>query len=258
MKKIIPVLFLAGAFLLEGAEESNWNKPDGWILPEKASAKEGILVIPGKFEMLRKDFIDIDPEKTCTLTVSCRSADGKASSCMPFLIQYDAKGRKITTANVKTIGGTFTELLAPLKAGDRTIRVRDAKYWPKKRPLVVAFHAEKDYSDLPNYTLAWNTIASIEEKDGAYGISFRNPIPFSVQGGGVRLHENGGMMFPLGGRNTTAAWQKMQGSIRGRERNSFSHNVWAPGAVKAKIGIMVNWNDPDAVTELKEIALTVQ
>ena len=180
------------------------------------------------------------------------------SSCMPFIIQYDAKGRKIAMGNVKTIAGTFTELLAPVTARDQTIRVRDAKYWPKKRQLVIAFNAEKDYSDLPNYTLAWNTVVSIEEKEGESVITFQNPIPFSVQGGGVRLHENGGMMYPLGGRNTTAAWQKMQGTIHGRERNSFSHNAWAPGAVKAKIGIMVNWNNPSAVTGLKDIKLEIK
>lgn len=111
-----------------------------------------------------KEFFIVDPAKTYTLQASARSGNGQKASFMPTVSQYDAKGRLIYVSHTKTIPGTFTELAAPCKAGDTLLIAKNAGQWPKGRLLVLAFHAKEDSSDLPNYTLAWNTVKTSRKK----------------------------------------------------------------------------------------------
>ena len=85
--------------------------------------------------------------------------------------------------NTKTIPGTFTELAAPCKAGDTLLIAKNAGQWPKGRLLVLAFHAKEDSSDLPNYTLAWNTVKNIKKKGDAWEVRLTRALPFAAAAG---------------------------------------------------------------------------
>lgn len=100
---------------------------------------------------------------------------------------------------------------------------------PKGRLLVLAFHAKEDSSDLPNYTLAWNTVKNIEKKGDAWEVRLTRALPFAAAAGTkLRLHENGGTMYPAGGCITGNSWQTLKGEIKGVEKASYSNNRWAP------------------------------
>ena len=203
--------------------------------------------------------ISIDPGKTCKFTVTCRAVKGSNLAFMPVIMQYDKKGRVISVARVDVIGGTFTQLLAPVKSGDTSILVKDASLWIRKRLLVIAFGAREDYSDLPNSWLNWNTITGISEENGSFRVQLAQKIPFNAGECGVRLHNNGSaLMYPAGGKNLRDQWITFSGSITGRERKAFSNRKWAPGAVSARFGLQINFNNPDGVTEFKDAAFSVE
>lgn len=259
MKTFTVLAALAVAAWLGAAETIDLQNTKAWGDPASMSIKDGVISVKGKQLLFISEAFTVDPAKSYSFTVSCRSGNGKNSAFMPVVIQYDRDGRSIGTGRVKTVNGTFTELLAPVKAGDKTLLVKDAKLWPKKRLLVIAFNAKEDYSDLPNTRIAWSTITKITEQNGSYLVTLDKAIPFSAPAGGIRLHHNGPLYtYPLGGRNTSGSWDNLSGKISGVTRNDFMHNKWAPGAVTAKFGLQINAKEPDAVTEVKNLKLVIE
>lgn len=255
----LAVLAVLGTGVLCGAEKIKLNSVNAWERQYGVTEKEGVLSIPGKCSFTMKEFFIVDPAKTYTLQASARSGNGQKASFMPTVSQYDAKGRLIYVSHTKTIPGTFTELAAPCKAGDTLLIAKNAGQWPKGRLLVLAFRAKEDSSDLPNYTLAWNTVKNIEKKGDAWEVRLTRALPFAAAAGTkLRLHENGGTMYPAGGCITGNSWQTLKGEIKGVEKASYSNNRWAPGAVKAKLHFLMNHNNENAITELKNIFIEIK
>ncbi len=255
----LAVLAALSAGVLCGAEKIELNSVNAWERQYGVTEKEGVLSIPGKCSFTMKEFFPVDPAKTYTLQVSARSGNGQKASFMPTVSQYDAKGRLICVFNTKIIPGTFTELAAPCKAGNTLLVVKNAEQWQKGRPLVLAFHAKEDNSDLPNYTLSWNTVKGMEKKGDVWEVRLDRALTFSAAAGTkLRLHENGDTMYPAGGRITGNSWQTLKGEIKGMEKDSYSHNRWAPGAVKAKLHFLMNDNNENAITELKNISIEIK
>lgn len=259
MKKVFTLLTLCVAAMVSAAEVIDLQKIDAWQQNPAITEKDGVLTVSGKLIMLTAEPIPVDPAKTYTFTAKMRCAEGKKSAFMPVVLQYDARNNTIGTGRVKTMDGTFTELLAPVKRGDKSILVKDAKLWPQKELLVIAFNAKSDYSDLPNARINWNTIEKITAENGAYRVALKNIIPFNIQPGGIRLHRNGPLyMFPAGGKESKEAWQTLTGRISGMERKSFSDRSWAPGAQKARFGLQVNFRNTTGVTEIKDMKITIE
>ncbi len=255
----LAVLAVLSAGVLYGAEKIDLNSVNAWERQYGVTEKEGILSVPGKCSFTMKEFFMVDPAKTYTLTVSARSGNGQKASFMPTVSQYDAKGRLIHVSHTKTIPGTFTELAAPCKAGDTLLTVKNAEKWQKGKLLVLAFHAKEDNSDLPNYTLAWNTVKNIEKKGDVWEVRLTRALPFAATAGTkLRLHENGGSMYPAGGCFTDKSWRTLKGVIKGAEKNSYSNNRWAPGTVKARLHFLMNHSNENAVTELKNIFIEIE
>ena len=258
MKKLFGAAVMSAMCLLGAGEVKTLGIKD-FVPQAEISAQGEAIKVTGKAQLMMNEAFVIDPAKTCVFSVSARGIDGKYGAFMPIIMQFDAKGRTISCGQVKTIGGTYTELLKPVTRGDKVLYVKDAKLWNKKRLLCIAFNAKEDYSDLPSQRVSWNTITDITEENGMFKVSLSSPIPFPAAVGGIRLHENGPRwIYPLGGRHMGAAWQTLTGKISGQMRNDYPHNSWAPGAVTAKFGFQVNWNNPDAVTELKDIKIEIR
>lgn len=258
MKKLIGAAVVSAMCLLGAGEVKNLTLNDFEPIPE-ASAKDGVIVVNGKAQLMMREAFPIDPSKTYVFSVTAHGVDGKYGAFMPIIMQFDAKGRTISCGQVKTIGGTFTELVKPVSRGDKVLYVKDAKLWNKKRLLCISFNAKEDYSDLPSQRVSWNTITDITEENGVFKVSLASPIPFYAPVGGVRLHENGPRwIYPLGGRHMGAMWMTLTGQITGQVRNDYPHKSWAPGAVTAKFGFQVNWNKADAVTEIKDIKIEIR
>ena len=259
MKHYSMVLLLLAAAFLRGEEVKKLDTAEAWKNDPAVSCRDGVFTVKGKVQLTAAETVAVDPGKTYKFTVSARAAKGAGSAFMPIVIQYDQKGRVIGAAQVDVIGGTFTQLLAPVKSGDTSILVKDASLWMRKRLLVIAFGAKEDYSDLPNGLLNWNTITGISEENGAFRVQLAQKVPFSTGECGIRLHKNGpAQMYPAGGRNLQGQWLTLSGKISGSERKAFSHRKWAPGAVSARFGLQINCSNPDGVTEFKDAVLTVE
>jgi hypothetical protein len=258
MKKFLSAVAVMAVSLLGAGEVKNLTLKDFEPLAE-VSAQGDVIVVKGKAQLMMSEVFPIDPAKTYVFSVSAHGVDGKYGVFMPVIMQFDANGKTISCGQVKTIGGTFTELVKPVSRGDKVLYVKDAKLWNKKRLLCIAFNAKEDYSDLPSQRVSWNTITDITEENGVFKVSLASPIPFYAPVGGVRLHENGPRwIYPLGGRHMGAAWRTFTGKISGQARNDYPHNSWAPGAVTAKFGFQINWNKADAVTEIKDIKIEIR
>ena len=259
MKKCSMVFCLLAAVFLQAEEVKKLDTADAWKHDPAVACRDGVFTVKGKIQLMAAEKISIDPGKTCKFTVSCRAVKGSDLAFMPVVMEYDKNGHIINVARVDVIGGTFTQLLAPVKRGDTSILVKDASLWIRKRLLVIAFDAKEDYSDLPNSRLNWNTITGISEENGSFRVQLAQKIPFDAGKCGVRLHNNGSaLMYPAGGRNLKDQWVTLSGSISGQERKAFSHRKWAPGAVSAQFGLQINFNNPNGVTEFKDAVLTVE
>jgi hypothetical protein len=259
MKKIITVAVMCAAASLFAAETIDLMQSAAWGNPACITEQNGVLTIKGKQQLFISKAFPVDPAKTYTITATCHSANGKSAAFMPIVIQYDAAGKPIGTGRVKTINGTFTELLAPVSFGAKTLLVKDAKLWLKKRLLCIAFNAKEDYSDLPNNRIAWTTVVDITPKDGAYQVTLDKAIPFSAPAGGIRQHHNGPLyIYPVGGRKTSGGWDKLSGKISGMARNDFPQNQWAQGAKTAKLGLLINAPSPDTLTDVKDLKIVIE
>lgn len=259
MKKFFSLIAICAAAVTVSAEVIDLQSPSAWQKNSALTAKDGILTVTGKQQLLTAEQITVDPAKTYTFTAAMRCVDGKKSVFMPIVLQYDAAKNTIGTGRAKTIDDTFTQLLAPVKRGDKSLLVKDAKLWPQKELLVIAFNTKEDYSDLPTPRVNWNTIESIVPENGAFRVNLKSIVPFNAAPGGIRLHRNGPLyMFPAGGRQTGDNWQTITGKITGMERKNFTDNSWAPGAVKARFGLQVNFRNIQGVTEIKDMKIIVE
>ena len=79
------------------AEVIDLQTPGAWQKNSAVTAKDGILTVTGKQQLLTAEQITIDPAKTYTFTATMRCVDGKKSAFMPIVLQYDAAKNTIGT-----------------------------------------------------------------------------------------------------------------------------------------------------------------
>ena len=161
---------------LAAAGSPDLNQPEAWERSYGVTAKDGALSVPGTVKFTQKEFFDVDPAKSYTLTVSVRSGNGKSSAFMPTIEQYDAQGRQIYVAHTKVVPDTFTTLSAPVKKGDTHMLVANGAGWKSGSLKVIAFQAKEDQSDLPNYRLLWNTVTGAAKEGDSWRITLAKPL----------------------------------------------------------------------------------
>lgn len=261
----IVILFLA--VLAAGtisAQEMTFNTKDAWtgVSERNISLKNGVLTIRGRVTLVSRESFDIDPGKTYTLTGSFKAAGSESAKLYFGFSQYDKNGKDIQTINTDTIPWTDTVLLKPVKAADKVLVVNNAMKWKKFSTCVIACNTSSDFKDLPNFNILEIPVKMTKKKSmQEWEIILAKSAGVNLPAGtNIRQHggKGAGEMYTGGYLTTSDQWQTLSGSASGRLLKGFSFRQWAPGAVKAKVCIRVNWNNSKAVTEMKDIRLTIK
>ena len=90
MKKILSFIAVCVTAVAVSAEVIDLQTPGAWQKNSALTAKDGILTVTGKQQLLTAEQITIDHAKTYTFTATMRCVDGKKSAFMPIVLQYDA------------------------------------------------------------------------------------------------------------------------------------------------------------------------
>ena len=276
MKRIM-IAAIAGIVVLNSViagEAYKWaENPDtlkkqwgGKYAVEKVPGAPGdaqCLVVDNINKLLLKKFIPVDPAKTYTLSGQFKSL-GKVQSRVFFgFVTYDKNKKYIQTINSNVISGTYAELAAPAKAGDKSLTVKNAVNWKAHRIprfFRVAFNAKKDFSDLPNYDTSLG-IKKVEKKDDVTVAELTGPLKKSYPAGtGVRVHHAGCGFYlysVLANQKIPAEWKQYSKKVTVADSGQAGGQYFRQGTAFVQILILANFGQKkDAKLAITEIKLT--
>lgn len=186
----------------------------------------------------------IDTDKTYRLSGEFRVVGVESPVGTLFLgfDPFDQQGRVIRPINVLAAKNTPIATLASMAMnGDTTLVINDAKKWEKIYPVnLIAFGAEEDNSDTPNFNLS-----PCIRKDGARRLPDGNleltlvaPLKLSYPAGTrIRLHSDGPSNIYTGGwKKLSTQWQNLSGTISGtHSSDTFGPKHWYKSTAAAQV-----------------------
>lgn len=235
-------IFVGAMLLTAAAFAADINYADAklWGNRNVTNPEANVLQVQGPTYVVAKtDKIKIDPAAKYRLTAEVRKAPGAKSPLFIAGFQlFDKDGKEIKTVDIRVIRGTATVLAADAKAGDKTIKVKNAVRWPKNAS--VAFNVGK----LPNRDHVGYTTA---EKSGSeWIVNLRTPLKKDYKANTKVWVQSAGAHFTFMSTNKlTDNWQKItsntiQGIYGATEDFGNIKKFW-PGAVSYKLLLMPNW-----------------
>ena len=259
---IIPAFLLLSGLL--SAEDITFNTKKAWtgVSERNISEKNGVIRVQGRVNLVSKEIFDVQPGKTYTLTGSFKAAGAEGARLYFGFSQFDKTGKDIQTVNTNTIAWTDTVLLRAAKASDKILMVKNAAKWKKFSTCVIVHHTSTDFKDLPNFNILENPVKAIKKiSSNEWEVTLSKSVGLDLPAGTqIRQHggKGAGEMYTGGYMTTSEKWKKLTGTAKGQLVKGFSFREWAPGTVKARVCIRLNWNNSKAVTEMKDLKLTIQ
>ena len=218
----------------------------------------GFTVGTGFMEVVSKKRIPVDLAKKYLVTFEYRLAPGSEPGCGFYFapINWTDNDKVITCDSQYITPGSETVLAAPVKKGDRIVRIKDGSKWIAKYGAI-AFNAKKDLSDLPNLDVIRLT-GLTKKANNIWEASLRTPVTRAYAlGTAVRNHRDGGTYRYVGGYcKPQAQWKKAERIITGalRERLPNYEKSWRPGAATA--GIIIFTGSGKGDVELRNISIS--
>ena len=190
-------------------------------------------------------FIEVDTAKAYQLSAWLKSIGTAKSTCYIGLAMYTAKKRSIQRPYVTIQKGTLTELAVAVKAGDKVLKIKDCSKWNTKniKRTQVAFGANKDYSDLPNFNVS-NIAVKLRKKGKIYELTLRSPIKRDYPAGTkIRQHYAGGgyQYCAASGKTAPDKWTKYNAVVKGLAKYGAPDKQFWPGTKYVKILVIVNY-----------------
>lgn len=176
---------------------SSWEGNMVKAAPEHARKGKGpCFILYGKYPRILsyKNLIKVSADQKYILRAHLRSLNEKLpASAYLGLNAYDKQKRRIQYANVQPIPNFNTaSVLVSAKKGDKFLIIKSFSNYPKvKTHYKVAFHAQKDFSDIPNFDLSPTAKGFKLEKNGDLRIEFSKALEKDyAPGTPVRLHSH--------------------------------------------------------------------
>ncbi len=236
------------------------DKVSGWIFDPAKSAQikadeAGAIEAKGQLIFYSRDFITIDPAKKYRLSGQFRSAPGTAGDRFYFGFQpFDASQKPILPEMVGMVSGTETELAAPCKPADKTLKVVDASMWLTGNKYCIAFNIDPAGTDLPNRTLSSAGIKALKAAGSSYEVELDKPCGVSAAAGTkIRLHQTGStFIYPAAEyAEVPAAWQEFSGVINPETASGSPRDAWWKGTKICRIIILANYGQGTAGAALQ-------
>lgn len=244
-----------------GANDVMEIKTTADLSPSTQCVQNGnVFICKGPSTLFSAGTFAVDPSGKYKLSGSFRAQPGTPPTVFHFGYQpIDKKNRYIMPIHVNAIAKSETELAAPAKPGDLSVKVKDASAWNLNTPhFRIAFKAAPDFSDLPNRDVVSVKKDGIKKVDDSWDISLSEPVrKVYAAGTPIRLTADAGTYIynVSNGNKTEAEWKTFSGIISGELKNTISRTEWWPGTKSARIVIVLNFGGKDGVTEFKDIKL---
>ena len=265
MKKLNAVLLAAALMGGAGlsAETFVLDKPADWKALSGSvkwvGENQNIMEVKGSAMLTSTREFPVDVNKIYEMEAQAKLISAVSGPCYLGFCVYDKDGRQIGAAAVNAGGGTESTLAREVKVGDKTILVKATPKWVNRPFQVVVWGAKKDLSDLPNYNII-GFVTGMQNVGENVEVTLKAPAKAAVPAGAaVRIHSEGGYMYTGGYcMPKTDDFTRLKGKAKGRAKFGMYGSVWAPGAVKARVIMLVNWGKYKETTQVKGVKLEIK
>ena len=264
MKKSFLMMTAAvSALCLSAAEVQDLSAVAKWSKSKNVKAADKGFTVTGKTMLLLSDYIPVDAAKKYTLSIDAKcvaQADKKACFFVGYQ-PYTAHKRSIAPWSSFVVKNTATELAAPVKKGDKVIKVKNGAGFVKIAHAVIVFDAKDDLSDLPNTKIVARGVTAIAKKDGFWEISLAKPVNRDFAAGTkIRQHSDSGYLYVINRALVSDAVKNFSGTTNGfTDNGEWNGTKWPKGTAFVRIVILSNWQSSAAnVIEYKNFKVTVE
>ncbi len=259
MKKTF--IIAAAAALAVNVYAAELMNAENWDKTDRAAFQDGKIVVKGeRSELAGKERIKIDPAKKYIFSADAKLISGSVPSQIFLGFKcFDADGHAIAFHNVSAMQGTETELTAPVKIGDRVIRVKDASKW-KTKMFGLHYNAQSDLSDLPSRLFMRCPAIKMTQNKDDWAVELSKPATRAIPAGvKVRQIAPGGFFLIAGKKVSGSGTVKFKGIVSG-VAVSKKQGMFYAGTAYVKPQILVNWGAKmdDNIIEISNIKLEVQ
>ena len=257
---VVSVAAIGGSLFADGIE-FKLDKPADWSNTGSikwVGEKKDVIEVTGQAMLTSTKLFDVDYTKMYKLEADLKVVSGGPATAYFGFLPCDKNGVAIPASAVNQLPNSETAVAVAAKAGSKKMLLKANPEWKNKGIWAVALNAKKDLSDLPN--MDHLNIAAIKDVNGMIEVTLKAPLAKDVAAGTiVRAHLGGGYMY-TGGWKKLAAGEKFEfkGAAKGRAKYGMGSSAWAPGAVKARIIMLVNWDNPKTVSTVKDIELEIK
>ena len=257
---VVSVAAIGGSLFADGIEYK-LDKPADWTNTGSVKwvgEKKDVMEVTGQAMLTSTKLFDVDYTKLYKLEADLKVVSGGPATAYFGFLPCDKNGTPIQASSVNQLPNSETAVAVAAKAGDKKLLLKSNAAWSSNGIWAVALNAKKDLSDLPNTDLY--NVGAINNVNGMIEVALKAPLAKDVAAGTiVRAHLGGGYMY-TGGWKKLAAGQEFEfkGAAKGRAKYGMGSSAWAPGTAKARIIMLVNWDNPKTVSTVKDIELEIK
>lgn len=261
MKKSTLAMALLGAAVLAGAGEvMEIRELKDWA-PGSAvrSVGDGVWRITGNRALAGAKNVRIDPAKKYTLSMEMRKlpATQKVLVYAGFWPLNEDMVR-IEPHCARCEPGSATKLTAPVKAGDKSIRIMLPRRWKKgAKYWCVSFRDQAQCTE-PDMEVICNTGCGEPAADGSVEVTLKKPVAKEFpEGTPVHFHSDGPGMYSLCDMVQPGdEWVKYTCTVTGMKKSGLpAKEQWWNGTKYAKFRFLTLGAARDAQVEIRNIKL---
>lgn len=246
------MVFAAEVFKLEKLSDATKHA--------NVSQQDQVFTVKQSASLFANQRLTLDPAKKYRLSGEFRCIQGKSPLIYLGYAPFDAKNRRIRPANVLTQKNSITELAEDVKAGDKVLKIKDASKWD----LIyahnnIAFNAQEDFSDLPNFDVIGIEKGGITKVGDVWEVKLKTASRKAYPAGTkVRQQKDGGTYIYNAsvGSPVKQEWVTRSGLISGeilKEMNGGNNQRLWPGTKSVQVMVMFLNGAPDSVVEFRNI-----
>lgn len=187
-------MFAADNVLIRCDAENNKHGIDGGssIYTAEAASGSACYLSKGPARLTTLKRVAIKPHQKYQASLKVKAIGSAPAELYASWVCYDENGKIIPSHAFHSVPNSMSELAAPVKKGDKVIKIKSNAKWKAHGAYRVAFNAKDDSSDLPNNDVAGN-ITKVTANGDIMEVTLSTPAPVDCEKGSkVRIHLAGG------------------------------------------------------------------
>lgn len=196
--------------------------------------------------VISPEWIPVDSKKTYRLEGYFRSLSSETPASAYFgIIMYDAQKRPIPLKSVLAYTNTPNKLAEDAKKRATSLIVANATGWADIPNCAIAFGAQDDFSDLPNFQVSSKVVSYSQRKEGDFEVLLSGPLDRDYPAGTpIRLHSPWGTyLYQIADEWTPTEWTRYTKTLHGEALHGAPTNQFWPGTRFIRVfGMLGNWN----------------